>query len=175
MSHILRYFAYGSNLCSRRLRKRAPSASLVAVAKLEGHVLRFHKVSRKDGSGKCDAFATGNPTDYMWGAVFDIDSTDRPRLDREEGLGLGYVEKSVDVESTVESISAFTYVASPEAIRFDLRPYSWYKGFVLAGAIEHDLSPEYVDAIRSVVAIEDPDEARGTMNEQFLSGDKCVG
>ena len=123
MFHFLKCFAYGSNLCSIRLRERTPSASLVAVAKLEGHVLRFHKVS-KDGSGKCNAFATGNSTDYIWGAVFDIDSSDEDRLDRAEGLGYGYERKSVDVESTVGRISVFTYVASGvEAIRSDLRPY----------------------------------------------------
>ena len=110
-------------------------------------------------SGKCNAFATGNSTDHIWGAVFDIDSLDEDRLDRAEGLGCGYERKTVDVESTVGRISAFIYVASAEAISSDLEPYSWYKDLVLAGATEHDLPPEYIDTIRAVVATEDPDEA----------------
>lgn len=50
-------FAYGSNMLTDRLRERVPSARPVAVARLAGHSLRWHKVSI-DGSGKCDAEAT---------------------------------------------------------------------------------------------------------------------
>lgn len=52
----VKYFAYGSNMCSGRLSERV-SCTFVAVARLAGHQLRFHKVS-KDGSSKCDAFHT---------------------------------------------------------------------------------------------------------------------
>ena len=54
MSATLLYFAYGSNLHPERLRERVPSAESLGVARLEAHVLRFHKRGR-DGSGKCDA------------------------------------------------------------------------------------------------------------------------
>jgi gamma-glutamylcyclotransferase len=51
------YFAYGSNMSLSRLRERVPSAEAVGCFSLNGHDLRFHKLS-KDGSGKCDAFFT---------------------------------------------------------------------------------------------------------------------
>ena len=164
-----KYFAYGSNLYLRRLRKRTPSASFIAVAQLRGHELRFHKVSRLDGSGKCDAFATGVSTDWVWGVVFEIPSAEKSQLDKAEGLGVGYKEKTVDVITKTGSMPAFTYVASSEAIRADLQPFAWYKKYVMAGAIEHDLPLEYVDAIRAVATSQDPDADRRRRHEQFLN------
>lgn len=170
---VLKYFAYGSNLCSRRLRQRTPSASIVVVARLEAHVLRFHKVGFRDGSAKCDAFATGRATDHLWGAVFSIDPAEKPRLDDAEGLGSGYAEAAVEVESIAGRISAFTYVAAADAIRPDLKPYIWYKEFVVAGATEHALAPEYVDTIRAVEAVHDPNDVRRAAHEQILySGER---
>ena len=164
----MKYFAYGSNLCSRRLRERTPSAVVVTAAKLRAHVLRFHKVGFRDGSGKGDAFDTGIATDVIWGAVYEIDASEKPQLDRAEGLGSGYVGKTVEVVSTRGRIVATTYVASPDAIRPDLKPYAWYKDFVLAGAIEHDLSSEYVAAVRAVASVHDPDEARAAEHRRIL-------
>ena len=172
---VLKYFAYGSNLCSRRLRERTPSEAVVAVARLEGHVLRFHKVGYRDGSGKCNAFATGRPTDHLWGAVFAIDPVEKSCLDRAEGLGVGYEEITVEVNSTSGPMSAFTYVADAEAIMPDLKPYTWYKEFVVTGAAEHDLSPEYVDTIRAVKAVHDPNEARRAAHEQVLYPERAGG
>ena len=165
-----KHFAYGSNLCSRRLRRRTPPASVTAVGVVRAHVLRFHKVGFRDGSGKCNAFATGIATDVIWGAVFELDTAEEAWPDYVEGLGRGYVERLVKVETTLGLISATAYVASPDAIRSDVRPYSWYKNFVLSGATEHGFSREYVDAIRAVAAIEDPDAARAVENRRILVG-----
>jgi hypothetical protein len=52
--------------------------------------------------------------DVIWGAVYEIATAEKPQLDHAEGLGRGYVDKMVWVESTGGSISATTYVASPE-------------------------------------------------------------
>jgi len=48
----MKYFAYGSNMLTRRLKAplRAPSAVARAVASIAGFAVRFHKVSA-DGSG----------------------------------------------------------------------------------------------------------------------------
>ena len=48
------YFAYGSNMSQRRLQARVPSATFLGIGILLGHALAFHKISKKDGSGKCD-------------------------------------------------------------------------------------------------------------------------
>src|SRR5207247_6479737 len=67
------YFAYGSNMCTARLRGRDSSATPVRIGKLLNHSLRFHKRST-DGSAKCDAYYfTGKPQDVIWGVIFEID------------------------------------------------------------------------------------------------------
>ena len=152
------YFAYGSNMSRPRLVARGPSARFVTIARLDRHRLAFHKVGA-DGSGKCDAHATGDAADSVFGVVFDISPLDKPELDRIEGVGVGYVEKTaqlVDVEGA--GIEAFLY----SAIRTDasLQPFGWYKAHVLAGARAHCLPAAYVHWIESVPEQDDPDPDR---------------
>src|SRR5437773_1939720 len=82
------YFAYGSNMLTRRLSAadRAPSAKRIGIGYLEGRRLTFYKVSQ-DGSGKCDAEATAKKTDRVYGVIFEIPLTDEATLDRAEGPG----------------------------------------------------------------------------------------
>lgn len=90
------YFAYGSNMLTRRLTARAPSAKRVAIGFAQGRRLSFDKLS-SDGSGKCDAEATNISTDRVYGVIFEIAEYDRQPLYIAEGAGKGYAEKTVDV------------------------------------------------------------------------------
>src|SRR5207248_632051 len=79
-ARAVKYFAYGSNMLTKRLRERVPSARFSAVTPLSKHVLRFHKLSEgKAGSqsGKCNAYFTGNEQDVVYGVVFDIDRNEK--------------------------------------------------------------------------------------------------
>ena len=98
----------------------------------------------------------------MIGAVYEIPTNEKPALDRAEGLGSGYHEEIVRVLSPKgEEVMVCTYIADASFIDDSLQPYSWYKDFVLAGAEEHQLPPEYVESrIRAVHAIRDPDPQR---------------
>ena len=150
---VRRYFAYGSNLHTKRLGQRLASARLVGVYALRGHALRFHKVG-KDGSAKCDAFHTGKSADQVLGVLYEISAGDEATLDRLEGLGVGYRKEQVNLcNAAGEQAVAFTY----RATRIDetLRPFSWYKHHVLEGAREAGLDPHYVAAIARQPAIED--------------------
>lgn len=154
------YFAYGSNMLSDRLRFRTPSCRVLGVATLAGHTLRFHK-GGADGSGKCDAFATGLPGDVVIGVLYAIDKTDKPALDRAEGVHHGYEDAAVTVTlADGTSRAAVAYLATDDAIDDSTTPYVWYKDFVVDGAREHDLPRAYVEHfIASVAAVPDPDPA----------------
>jgi len=89
----MHYFSYGSNMSIRRMVKRVPSAKVVTVARLSGHILKYHKAS-KDGSGKCDVLETEQIEDTVYGVVFDIAEGEKTNLDRAEGLGYGYEAKT---------------------------------------------------------------------------------
>ena len=152
----LRYFAFGSNMSSRRLKARVPSARVIGPGVLPGHRLAFHKVS-KDGSAKCDILPSGS--DRVQGVLFEIDEAEKPLLDRAEGLGDGYEQKTVDVllPSAVTE-RAFTYFAT--RVDAGLQPYSWYKRHVLEGAREARLPPAYIEMLEQFEAVEDPDRER---------------
>jgi len=160
----MRYFAYGSNMCTGRLRRRVPSAQPVCIARLLHHSFRFHKRST-DGSGKGNALRTGNAHDVTWGVIFEIDSREKPALDGAEGLNRGYTEKTatvLDVEEREHAV--FLYMAEPAAVNDILQPYSWYKRFVVDGARQHGLPADYIAGIEAMPATEDPDAARDDEN-----------
>jgi len=143
---MMKYFAYGSNLSVPEIRKWVPSATPYRIAKLKYHELKFHKRS-KDGSAKCDAFKTGNRKDVVHGVVYEINEKEKQDLDSKEGLGYGYNEMEVVVESDQGAIAAVMYVADSDYIDDTLKPYSWYKQLVLEGARQHGLPESYIEEI----------------------------
>ncbi len=154
----MKYFAYGSNMALARLQERTPSARRLATCALPGHALRFHKVGR-DGSGKCDAYATGDPEDRVVGALFEICPGQKPALDAAEGLGAGYEQKVVLLkDGEGNRVEALTYYAT--AIDELLKPFCWYKNHVLIGARESALPPAYIARIERVETWRDPDPLR---------------
>jgi gamma-glutamylcyclotransferase (GGCT)/AIG2-like uncharacterized protein YtfP len=161
----MKYFAYGSNMSTPRLRERVPSCEFIVAAKLQGYQLRFHKRS-SDNSSKCNAFYTGVETDFIWGTVFNIFAVEKKSLDKAEGLGHGYNEKTVDLITTSgEHLNAITYYAESTAIAEGLAPYTWYKDLVLNGATEHGLPADYVTlSIEVVTPTKDPDASREKRN-----------
>jgi hypothetical protein len=147
------YFAYGSNMSTRRLGARTPSAQLLGAAKVSGYRLVFDK-SGRDGSAKADCHQTGNPTDQVLGALFRINTADRAALDRAEGAGHGYDAVDIVVFSNGAPHKVLTYIATDK--RPGLTPYSWYIEHVLVGARELGLPADYVADIERVAVQADP-------------------
>ena len=157
MSEATPYFAYGSNLLTRRLQRRVPSARGLASAWLEGHELCFHKAGM-DGSAKCNAPAAP-ANDGVWGALFAIDPAHRIHLDRAEGVGRGYRRARISVSTAAgETVVAFTYLAT--AIDDELRPFDWYLAHVLAGMREWGFPDHYVRRYGETVTVTDHDRER---------------
>lgn len=165
------YFAYGSNMLTRRLRERTPSACVVAVGALHGHELRWHKVSR-DGSAKCDAVPTSSAAGIVHGIVFEIDVAEKASLDVVEGIGMGYKPRVVDVRTDRGTLCAWTYQATNTDHM--ARPYTWYKALVVAGAREHGLPDAYVTALESAASKLDHDTERTAANMRLLSTGRAV-
>lgn len=157
--NTLLIFAYGSNMLISRLRERVPSAKRLATAKLPGHALCWHKVS-DDGSGKCDAFETRAEGAMIFGVVFEIAAAEKANLDRAEGLGHGYAEKQVIVETDDGPRSVQMYYAT--RIDPNVVPYDWYKAIVIAGARQNQLPSDYVTCLMAAKVKTDCDQARAT-------------
>ena len=159
-------FSYGSNMLERRLQERAPSARVIATGVLRGHALRWHKVGR-DASGKCDAFATGNDADGVYGVLYDISAEDKPSLDAAEGLGAGYEEKEVAIATPAGLVRAHLYYATH--VDPAMVPFAWYKALVVAGAQQHALPAGYIAALMAAPSIPDLDAARTLLNQRLLA------
>ena len=158
----LLYFAYGSNMLTGRLRTQVPSARPLGPGRLSGRRLVFHKRGT-DGSAKADCLQTGEPDDVLHGVLFEIAATDRPALDRADGLGQGCLDRRAQVLlEDGRQVEAFTDEVQPEYYARELRPFSWYLAYVVEGAEEHGLPETHVARLRAVQTCEDPDPARGT-------------
>lgn len=165
LSQYFIYFAYGSNMLTRRLRDRTPSAKPLGIGQIMEHQLIFHKIGR-DGSAKCDIFQTGRAGDIVWGVLFEISTGEQYLLDRAEGLGCGYEYKTVRVKSNKSVIEAGAYYATH--INAKLQPFDWYWHFVLQGAKEHGLPNSYLNSLKSWSMVIDPDPERRTRNFSLL-------
>ncbi|WP_448568798.1 gamma-glutamylcyclotransferase family protein [Thalassotalea ganghwensis] len=160
----MKYFAYGSNMSTKRLQQRVASAKPIGVYQLIHHKLKFHKEGH-DGSAKGDAYATNNVEDIIYGVLFEIDEQEKYLLDQVEGLDNGYDIKWVELlavkdssEHTNQCVKAFTYYATQ--INTTLSPFDWYLQHVIVGAQEHQLPADYQTDLRAIETIEDPNSLR---------------
>ncbi len=164
---VMMYFAYGSNMCIGRMKNRIPGAASCCTAVLAGYTIKFHTLSPRDGSGKCNAFETRSALDVVYGVIYKIAPEDKPLLDRYEGLGVVYALRNVVLECEGACIEAFTYAALPEAIDDMVLPFAWYKYYVLTGAKQNNFPASYIERIESVYAVEDPDMERDRVNREI--------
>ena len=163
----LNYLAYGSNLHPMRLLERVPSAQLIGSTEIAGYELAFHKQS-KDGSGKCNLFQSDGANRSIFGAVYRIDATEKPALDRAEGNGFGYLDAQVSVSSDGNTHTCFTYFAQQSYIVGHLKPYHWYKEMVLVGAEFLKYPQGYIETLRAIESVQDPDSGRRLKNQARL-------
>jgi hypothetical protein len=164
-------FSYGSNMLHRRIAQRVPSARPLQRALLHGHELRWHKVGQ-DGSGKCDIVASPRPGSVVHGVLYAFARDEKHLLDRAEGLGRGYDEAQLSVKSGSTTVRAWAYVATAtDASRL---PFSWYRALVIAGAQEHGLPADYVDALRATRATEDANVRRAELHFALAGGGACA-
>jgi hypothetical protein len=119
------------------------------AAELRGYVLRLNKIGRRaeHRSGKGNVEPCAGET--AWGVLYAIPDHELTVLD--DGEGPGYRRIRLRVESSAGPIDAWVHVATKPSNDRSLRPYSWYKRFIVEGARAHGLPADYIaklDAIR---------------------------
>lgn len=148
-------FAYGSNMCSGRFRAYSviPEEN-GRPALLLDYQLRFNKRSN-DGSGKANVEPISGG--QVWGVLYTIPDAHLINLDDGE---VGYNRERMSVSTTDGALTAWVYVARNPNDDATLRPFTWYKRFLVEGAREHRLPMEYIEALERVEADQDQDEER---------------
>ncbi len=151
------YFAYGSNMLLERLQKRCKTANFLGVAVTHGYTLAFSKKSKIDGSGKATIAITANDDTALYGALFEIDLSERLSLNKFEGPDYDskdeFVVRRVDND---EELTVTTYIAKHDAIEKNLMPYDWYKQLIVAGAWQGKFPDFYLVRMNAIESIPDP-------------------
>ncbi len=88
------------------------------------------------------------------GALYDIDATSLPRLDKCEGYPKHYLKIPIKVllPSDGHEVCAITYIANPDKIRSGLKPTKEYLGHLLAG--KDILSKGYFDWLKRMETLD---------------------
>ena len=149
-------FAFGSNMCSGRFRHyRIHPEGEGRAGLLSEYRLLFNKGS-DDGSGKANA--EPHPGGQVRGVLYAIPDADLKTLDDGEKR---YHRKKLPVSTPNGDITeAWVYLATEPSNNPALRPYTWYKRFLVEGAREHALLPKYIADLEQIEATQDPKHER---------------
>ncbi len=137
------YFAYGSNLSSRQMRQRCPTARVASRAVLPGHRLEF--VQPHDAWGGGVAGILPDPGRRVEGVVYRLSAEDLHRLDAYEPVReRRYWRTRVQVTLPAGTMKlAWTY----EGLVLDGAPFApseRYLATLIDGAREHGLPEDYI-------------------------------
>ena len=138
---VRRYFAYGSNMNPDRVRERGLNVLDVAGARLGGMRLAFDKTSRHhQGVGHANLVfdAHGIVEGVLY--LFD-DPQEILKMDPFERAPVNYSREVVEVVSSNQTLSSWTYFANPAVRQPGLLPPRSYLDHLLAG--KDYLSREY--------------------------------
>lgn len=100
------YFAYGSNLNLRRMKRHAPRATPVGAARLDGYKLVFRRVID----------IVPDKSNVVWGAVYEITPACERALDEYEDFPTLYRKVTVRVDVGGEMKDAMAYVMNEEGL-----------------------------------------------------------
>lgn len=150
-----RIFTYGSNMClGRFLNYNVHPEAPGERARLDGYVLRFNKWST-DQSGKANVELRDGGV--VWGVLYSIPDAELAILNRGEG---GYTPIQHPVARDAGPVDAWVYVATRPSDDATLRPYSWYKRFVVEGARSHGLPQDYIKVLEAFEDLDDESPER---------------
>lgn len=136
---MTRYFAYGSNLVTERMRERGAPFTAARPALLRGHRLVFDK---RGFDGAARANVVPAPDRQVHGVVYELEDGGLEAL---KGFASGYdlVEAEVEFPGAdgAARVPAWLFVARPDR-RTNAPPTRSYVALILQGLEEHDLPGE---------------------------------
>jgi hypothetical protein len=139
------YFAYGANMDSQVIAKRAPGAQFVDVASVEDWELIFStRGPHLSGRGASIAPASGRT---VWGLVYALSHKDRASLDLAERIAYEPIEMTVHARATGSPLQVFTYVARSDNENAGV-PDRQYLQRMMAVAADRQIEPLWIELQR---------------------------
>ncbi|XP_011305035.1 gamma-glutamylcyclotransferase-like [Fopius arisanus] len=152
------YFAYGSNLLAERIHINNPTAVRKGVGLLENYRLDFSGYARR-WRGAPATIVPDNQA-HVWGAIWEIDKSNLPDLDRQEGVDVNhYFSLDVDVKSPDGKIfkcRVYQQCNNPKEsldvsnLPSDRQPSYSYLSTIIAGAQESGIPSDYINFLKSI-------------------------
>jgi gamma-glutamylcyclotransferase len=147
------YFGYGSNLLRQRILLQNPSAVFDTIARLDNYKLDFNYPSKTwNGAAATIIESQG---DHVWGAVWCINISDMPNLDKQEGVESGIYEP-IQVQVVVRELNEHVESVECRSYRLlktdheDHRPSPQYLDVIVRGAVDIGLPVKYIEALRKI-------------------------
>uniref|UniRef100_A0A1Q3FPQ2 gamma-glutamylcyclotransferase n=2 Tax=Culex tarsalis TaxID=7177 RepID=A0A1Q3FPQ2_CULTA len=153
------YFAFGSNLWSKRLHMGSPTAVRKGYGYLENFRLDFfHYAARWRGAPATIVEQQGH---RVWGALWEINATNLPDLDKQEGVhNQVYKALTLPVRTpSGETLECRVYqlVKNPAPLEvgeeerpFERQPSKTYMDVIIRGATETGLPEDYVQFLQTI-------------------------
>jgi hypothetical protein len=147
----LPYFVYGPNMNHEQMLALGVKPKVIAIAKLPDHQLAFFGYSVVwDGAEETVIPAPGQD---VWGVVYELNSSDRNRLDDAQetpldgsGAYFHFPAKVTDREGKVHDVVLYkkAKLGNPQI------PSQEYLNFIVQGATERELPADYVEKLRGM-------------------------
>jgi cation transport regulator ChaC len=145
MTAIAWYFAYASNLNRAQMLSRAGEILEERPGRLENYELLFNKKVR---GGTANANIRPAPGKVVEGVLYRINESAFRTLDRAEGAPEHYRRIEVNVlDAGGQAVAAQAFIASK--VEKGLHPAGHYLKTILDGALEHNLTAEYMEMIKA--------------------------
>lgn len=158
MSKKFLYFAYGSNLLTKRLRLNNPSAVRNGIGRLDDYELGFASYSTRWKGAV--ATVSAKKGKHVWGSIWELDIENLKTLDEQEGVPKGiYVRLELDIvrmDGKVQKCQLYKltkeaeYIEDMQELPVDRRPSPAYLTTILLGAKESRLPKEYIDFLNKI-------------------------
>jgi gamma-glutamylcyclotransferase (GGCT)/AIG2-like uncharacterized protein YtfP len=131
--HVHYYFAYGSNMNPARVEKRQMGFQHVMPGRLSHYRLAFNKRSVKY-PGAASANVVPHEGATTEGVLYRLTVPEQiEMMDPFEGYPRRYNRLALAVETALEDVLAWVYVANQEYITEGLNPARWYLDHLLEG------------------------------------------
>jgi gamma-glutamylcyclotransferase (GGCT)/AIG2-like uncharacterized protein YtfP len=137
----MRYFAYGSNIDERSMRKIVPHARVLGPGRLDGYRLEFNVYSERWDGGAANL--EPQPEGRVWGLLWDIPDEDLEALDTYAGHPTFYRREDVEVHLGEEVVPCTTLRVAHQ--KGYIRPSDRYINTVRSAMRVQGLPPEALD------------------------------